>query len=320
MGGLLAELGKRIAERWLTLLVLPGALYLAALATAQTLGHAHPVDLTRLSRRLDQWAAAAQPHSSSRIALVLLGLLLAAAAAGLAAQALGSLAERLALAADWEQWPKRARRLARRRVARRREQWLAASERYAREREEAAAARARAHRAGGSAQPLPTDGLGTAYAALVRIAPELPERPTWMGDRLAVVATRLDRDLDLDLATVWPHLWLSVPDATRTEVTAARGDLTRAASLAGWGLLYGAVGALWWPGALLAAAITATAWRRARAATDAYATLVEAVCRLHTAALARELGLEVSGPVTRPVGAELTRLLQTGQRYEGPGH
>lgn len=147
----------------------------------------------------------------------------------------------------------------------------------------------------------------------MRIAPELPKCPTWKGYRLSGVATRLEHDLNLDLATVWPRLWLSAPDATRTEVTAAREALSRSATLAGWVLLYGAVGALWWPGLLLAATVTTTAWRRARAATDAYATLVEAACRLHTPELARILGLELSGPVTRQVGTEVTRLLQTGQ-------
>ncbi|MGN9845170.1 hypothetical protein ACTMTI_44315 [Nonomuraea sp. H19] len=317
MGGLLAELGKKIAERWLTLLVLPGALYLAVLAAARTLGHAHPFDADRLSRRIDQLAGGAQSGSAGRTAAVLLALLLASAAAGVIAQAAGSLAERLWLAADWEQWPAPGRRLARLLVVRRRTRWHAASDRHARRREEAAAALARAHRAGGR-PPEPGDGLEAAYGSLVRIAHELPERPTWMGDRLAAVATRLERDFDLDLATVWPYLWLSVPDITRTEVTATRDALSRATTLAGWGLLYLAIGALWWPGLLLAAIITLTAWRRARTATNAYATLVEAAARLHTPELARHLGLDLSGPLTRQAGAQVTYLLQTGQTTATP--
>ncbi|WP_326770755.1 hypothetical protein OG978_44460 (plasmid) [Streptomyces sp. NBC_01591] len=51
MGGLLSELGKKLAERWFSLLVLPGALYLAVLAVAQTLGHTHPFDALRLAGR-----------------------------------------------------------------------------------------------------------------------------------------------------------------------------------------------------------------------------------------------------------------------------
>ncbi|MFB4273164.1 hypothetical protein [Nonomuraea sp. GTA35] len=318
MGGLLAELGKKIAERWLTLLVLPGALYLAVLAAARTMGHAHPFAMDLLSRRIDGLAGAAQSGSAGRTAIVLLALLLASAAAGVIAQAAGSLIERLWLAADWQRWPLPGRRLAGSLVARRRASWQAASDRYAQRREESAAALARAHRAGGR-PPQTGDGLEAAYGSLVRIAHELPERPTWMGDRLAAVAIRLDRDFALDLATLWPYVWLYVPDVIRTEVTATRDALSRATTLAGWGLLYLAVGALWWPGLPLAAVILLTAWRRARTATNAYATLVEAAARLHTPDLARHLGLDLSGPLTRQVGAQLTHLLQTGQITAAPG-
>ena len=52
MGDILAELGKNLADRWLTLLVLPGALYLAVLAAARTLGQEHALDLPRLAHRV----------------------------------------------------------------------------------------------------------------------------------------------------------------------------------------------------------------------------------------------------------------------------
>lgn len=48
MGGLLTELGTHLAERRLSLLVLPGALFLAAAFAARTLGHADAVDLDLL--------------------------------------------------------------------------------------------------------------------------------------------------------------------------------------------------------------------------------------------------------------------------------
>ncbi|URN10988.1 hypothetical protein LUW77_00475 [Streptomyces radiopugnans] len=58
MGGLLSELGKKLAERWLSLLVLPGALYLAVLGTAALLGHGHPFDLRHLTHQVSATAEA----------------------------------------------------------------------------------------------------------------------------------------------------------------------------------------------------------------------------------------------------------------------
>lgn len=308
MGSLLAELGKKLAERWLSLLVLPGALYLATVAAAHALGHAHPFDASRLSHRLDQLATEAQADSSSRLAVILLALLLAAAVVGVIAQAAGSITERLWLAVDWRQWPAPLRRLAHRRVTRRRTRWT-------QRREEAATARARAHRAGDVAPLDPGDDMDVAY---MRIAAELPARPTWMGDRLHAVAIRLSRDLGLDLPTVWPHLWLTAPDTSRTEITAAREGLTRATTLAGWGLLYVAAGVLWWPALLIAFVVITTAWRRARTVTNAYATLVEATARLYTPDLARHLGLDHTGPLTRQTGRDLTCLLQGRSHLASP--
>jgi hypothetical protein len=312
MGGLLGELGKKLADRWLTLLVLPGALYLAAVITAATLGHAHPFTPHPLIDRLDHWTAAAHPKSAAGLAIVLLvAFLLASAACGLAAQAMGALVERLWLAADWADWPTPLRQVAWALTRRRRLRWGQASADYKRAREEAAAARARARLAGEAARPpVPGTGPDTAHRRVLRIAAEPPERPTWMGDRLNAVATRLDRELDLDLATVWPYLWLTAPDAVRSEITAARETLGRATTLAGWGLLYLVVGALWWPGLPIAVAVIVTARQRARRATDTYALLVEATVRLHTISLAHDLGLEHSGPLSRETGWALTNLLQ----------
>lgn len=49
MGGFLGALGQKLAERWLTLLALPGALFLATAATARILGQAHALDGQRLT-------------------------------------------------------------------------------------------------------------------------------------------------------------------------------------------------------------------------------------------------------------------------------
>lgn len=307
MGGFLAEVGKKLAERWLSLLVIPGLLYVGALAAAHTLGHLRPFDIGRIIRRLDSWTTSPGITSTSGLALILITTLLAAAGAGVAAQGLGSLTERVWLADRWQSWPPPLRRLAEHRTKNRKQRWTTATETYQRQLD--AKSTQRAH-----PRTDPPDGaevdLGEARRAVTRIAQEEPARPTWIGDRVHAVITRLDRDHHLDLATIWPNLWLAMPETTRTEITAARESLARATSLAGWGLLYMVVGALWWPGLLIAVVIVGTAWGRARTATDTYALLVEAAGRLHTAELARSLGIDHSGPLNQHTGWVLTCLLQ----------
>ncbi|RKN08629.1 hypothetical protein [Streptomyces radicis] len=299
MGSLLGELGKQLAERWMALLVLPGALLVATLTAAWELGHAHALDAARLGDRLDAWAASPRLDSPGGVALVLLAVGLAAAGAGLAAQGLGSAIERA-----WLTTGTRPRRL----TEARRRRWERANDAYEHRREELAQARAR-----GEAPP-PGPALGEARAALEAVSAERPERPTWMADRLNAPAVRLDREYDLDLGTVWPHLWLVLPESARLELSAARETLTRSVTLAGWGLLHAAVGALWWPGLLVGAVTVATGWRRARAATATYAQLIEAAARLHAVRLARHHGLPTSARLTRTTGWQLTCLIQ------GQGH
>ncbi len=308
MGGLLTELGKKLAERWLSLLVLPGLLYLATLAAAVILGHRHPLDVGRIIRQVDTWAESPIATSPGALVLILLALVLTAAGAGLAAQALGSLTERMWLADQWQSWPSPLRRLAHARITRRATRWEAAFEHYRAQLDTQAAGRADPARA-----PTSTD-LGPARRAITRIAQERPARPTWIGDRVHAVVLRLDRECHLDLPTAWPSLWLAIPESTRTEITSARQTLSRATTLAGWSLLYLAASALWWPGLPIAAATMTTAWHRARTATNTYALLLEATARLHTTDLARSLGLDHTGPLNRQTGWAITCLLQ-GQTH-----
>lgn len=308
MGGFLTELGKKLAERWLSLLALPGLLYLGALASAYALGHHHPFDVGRITRRLDAWTTSPGVTSASGLVLILIAILLAAAGAGLAGQALGSLTERAWLADRWRSWPPPLRRLAEYRTTNRTKRWNEATKTYERQLDTKSAQLA-------SHVDTPAGvNLSEAHRAITQIAQEEPARPTWIGDRVHAVITRMDREYRLELATIWPHLWLAMPETTRTEITAARESLARATTLAGWGLLYLVVGALWWPGLFIALATAATAWRRARTAADTYALLIEAAARLHTAELARSLGIDHTGPLNQQTGWVLTCLLQ-GQSH-----
>ncbi|MFF5496750.1 hypothetical protein [Streptomyces aquilus] len=303
MNGILVELGRRLADRWLSLLVLPGALFLGALAAGQALGHTRWYALAGLPARLDRHSRTLAGTTADTVFL-LVAFLLAAAACGLAAQALGSLAERLWLADGWHGWPRGLHRPVRRLIARRQRI-------YAERGAAAATAMARA-----DLDPPPRDAAHLAAVAtsrMARVADGPPVRPTWPGDRLQAVAERLRNSLGLRVAVVWPHLWLHAPDPTRAEVTQAREAMRRAATLAGWGVLYLAVAALWWPGAVIACAVVLTAWHRFRAAADAYATLVESAVRLHVQDLARALGIGRRGPLTPAHGAALDAYLATGE-------
>ncbi|QHY98251.1 hypothetical protein SSPS47_24350 [Streptomyces sp. S4.7] len=291
MGGFLSELGKKLAERWLSLLVLPGALYLAVAATAHTLGHTHPFDLPHLTQQITTWANHPATSTAGGQVVLLAATLAAAAAAGLAAQALGSLTEWLCLAADWHTWPLPLRQFASRQTTRRRGRWTRAARIWHHRREQDARTRAQGQRADPAARH-------AAERAMTRIAPEEPSRPTWSGDRLNAVAVRLERDHHLDLTTLWPHVWLILPEETRTQITFARQNLTRATTLTAWALLYLPLTAWWWPAALITTTLTLTGWARTRTATETYALLLEATARLHTRDLADRLGLNPTGRPT----------------------
>jgi hypothetical protein len=306
VGGLLSQLGTKLAERWLSLLILPGALYLAVGATARTLGHTHPFDLPRLTHQITTWANHPATSTAGGQVVLLAAILAGGAAAGLAAQALGSLAERLCLAADCPAWPPPLRQLAARQTTRRHDRWTRAVVTWRQCREQDAQARALARVHGRRADP---PKRGDAERAMTRIALEEPKRPTWSGDRLNAVAVRLERDHHVDLATLWPLLWLILPEETRTQITNARQNLTRATTLTAWALLYLPLAAWWWPAVLITATLALTGRARTRTATDTYALLLEATTRLHIRDLANRLGLDPTGPLTPETGDTLTHHL-----------
>ena len=213
VGDVLAEIGKNLADRWLTLLVLPGALYLAVLGAAHAMGQGHAFDVPRVVHQVSMWATSSAAHSTAALVIVLVAIVLGSAAAGVMAQAVGSLIENLWLAAGWRTWPAPLRLLADHRLQERQKRWNEAHDSYLSDRDAAARARAmnRIRNQGRTRQTPPID-LTAARERMTRISPEYPGRPTWIGDRIDAVTVRLNRDYDLDLATVWPSLWLVMPD------------------------------------------------------------------------------------------------------------
>ncbi|MER6347749.1 hypothetical protein ACWC10_29440 [Streptomyces sp. NPDC001595] len=284
MTGFLAELGRKLAERWFTLLVLPGLGYLVVAAAALELGQRGWSDLGALR---DGFAALTEGEPDRQNALAVRAVLLVLAAVplsaglGLLAQALAGPVERVLAGA----WPRPFAALAARRTARRSAAWEEADTAY---------------RADGRAE----DAARRNALALIP-----PQHPTWLGDRLHAPAVRLREEYGIDLATVWPRLWLLLPTATRDTLTETRARLDTAFTLGGWAVLYLPLAALWWPAALIALVAAAVARRRAALAAEVYAELVESAVDLYLDRLQARLGDRRPSPQQ---GRALTERLRRG--------
>jgi hypothetical protein len=291
MTGFLAELGKKLADRWMALLVLPGLLFTAVAAAAVTLGQRHWADTGALTGRLGRLAAAGTnpPDGLTRTVLLLVALLLAAFASGLLARALATPVEH-ALSG---RWPRGFGALAAPLTRHRRRAWARADE--------------RCRGAGDS------DDLGALARRRNGIALTEPRWPTWTGDRLAAPALRVRDEYGLDLSFAWSRLWLLLPETTRAPLTEGRRRLDDATTLGGWALLYLALGAVWWPAAVVGAAVWLVAWRRSRAAAAVYADLVEAAVDVHVADLLERFADDSGVRPARPQwGAAITERFRKG--------
>jgi hypothetical protein len=294
VNGFLAELGKKLAERWVALLVLPGLLFTATATVAALLGHRNWADPGLLGQRL---GALVPPDTGAsgglaRTVLLLVVVLVAAFASGLCAQALATPVEQ-ALAG---RWPGLLRRPAAVLARRRRAAWRRVDDQCERAR---------------------GDGDLERHAALAerrsRLALIEPGSATWIGDRLDAPAVRVHREYGVDLRFAWPRLWLLLPDSTRTPLATARRRLDDAATLGGWGLLYLALGALWWPSAVIGVVVGLVAWRRCRSAADVYADLVEAAVDVHLEDLIGRFTDEKGVRPTRPQwGSQITERFRKG--------
>ncbi|GAA2216737.1 hypothetical protein ACFY2R_15735 [Micromonospora olivasterospora] len=259
MIGLLTEVGKRVSGRWLTAVLLPGVLLVAVGAVAVALGHARPFDLDQLAATAER---VGRDLAASPARLVVVGsvVLVGAGLAGTAARGLGWLAQR---------WWLREWFLTRGLVTR--SGWSRRSR-----------AIAAARRAG-----VPT------------VAAYLPQRPTWLGDRVRLVEARVRAQYHVSAALVWPRLWLLLDEDARQPVTDARTRYGEAVALVGWSILYLALGLRWWPALLVGAGMLLTAWRRLRDTLAELAELIESAIDLRLRDLAAALGLP-------PAGAEVS--------------
>jgi hypothetical protein len=256
------EIGKKLAERWVALLVLPGLLFTATATVAALLGHRHWADLPLLGQRVGQLVPPDAGASAGlpRTVVLLVALLVASVGTALLANALATPVEHTLAG----RWPPPLRGLAGACTRRRHAAWTRANEEWE-----------RASNAG------ERDRLAEPAARRNRIALIEPINATWVGDRLDAPAVRVDREYGVDLTFLWPRLWLLLPESSRTPLADARQQLDDAARLGGWALLYLALGAVWWPSAIIGVVAGLVGRQRYRSAADVYAGLVEAAVDVH---------------------------------------
>ncbi|GAA4564912.1 hypothetical protein GCM10023176_11870 [Micromonospora coerulea] len=294
MNAFLAELGKQLVTRWTVALMLPGALFAAAVVLAHVLGQGHAVDLAALPAWLDRVTATPAGGRGATLLITVAAFLLGAAAAGLVAQSVG-------VFVAWT-WSLTGSAPVLRGIAgRRRRRW---------ERADAEAADAEREFLADTADPARRARSRRAIARRAAICLVEPERPTWTGDRLHAADVRVHRSYGIDLAPVWPRLWLVLPEEVRGELTAVQDRCTAAARLAGWGILYAVLGAFWWPALVVGVAILLTARYRSRLAVAVYADLVEAAVDLYGRELAVRLGLTCPGRLTGEVGEQISVIVR----------
>ncbi|MCX4970790.1 hypothetical protein OHA98_39810 [Streptomyces sp. NBC_00654] len=307
MNPLLATLGGKLTERWLNLLVLPGALFLAATALCTTLGHRHWHDIDRLRTTLDDLATRPALDHTGTAALLVALVLLTATAASLAAQFLGSVIE--------QYWLRFARDpLSHALVDRRRRKW------GRREQElDAAYPVTRTDTEDGDAVPTPAPTHAQIQAltdARNRVALRKPTRPTWYGDRMQATADRVEAAYGVDLAALWPRLWLILPEPAVHHIQSAHDSFSTAARLAAWAVGYALLACWWWPAALVAVGCAAVARSRARDALDALAGLIEAAVDVHGRELAGRVGLigtDSAGLLGHEAGDRMSELFRKAE-------
>ncbi len=298
------ELAKQLAGRWLSLLVIPGVLFLAAGWTGLSLHQADALDAHRLTGVAGDTATKIAGWPGSTQALAVVGLLLAAVAVGLVVQALVGPVRALCLG----QWTGRAlRRLAGSRTRHRQGRWR---ELY---RERAALEMVHPAHDRTTEQQRRIDQMA---ARTNQIAMAEPGSPTWMGDRMHALTQVATNRYGLDLTFGWPRLWLVLPDSVRAEINTAQSGYATAVFTIAWSLPYLALGVLWWPAALAGAVIAAAGRSRARAKITNLTELAEAALDVHGRSLAIALGVAAptsTGPLTADEGRHITDIARKGR-------
>ncbi|WP_053853092.1 hypothetical protein [Streptomyces sp. NRRL B-24085] len=303
MGGFLQQLAKTLADRWISLLVLPGAFFLGAVWLSVNLGQADAWNAALLTRRAEHTMTEIAGQPSGAQALLVVAVLAAASGTGFVVQTLAAVTRRIWLGP----WPRPFAPVAAARTARRRARWYRLVEERRALEAVNPAVRTRERQ----------DRIDAVAQRITRLSMAEPGRPTWMGDRIHAVESIAHHRYGLDLAYGWSRLWLVLPDTARADLTAAHSAFAAAVATGTWAVPYLLLTAVWWPAVLIAAGIGLTGWARARAAVAELSTLTEATLDLHGRTLAAALGVgdttEGAGPLTIGEGERITDLVRKGR-------
>ena len=294
------ELARKLAERWVGLIVLPGALFAATAWAGWYLGWDHAWDLPGLVEHAMAAGSAIARRPVATQVLLVVAAGLGIGATGVVVQALAGLTRAVWLG----DWPAVLRGPV---VVQRQRRWDARlRRRHDLQRQHPPTERTAAQR----------HAIDQAAARVVRLSPARPGRPTWMGDRLHAVEQVAHDRYGLDLTYGWPRLWLVLPEPARTEITAAHTAFVSAVAVASWAWPYLVLTAVWWPAILIAAAVGTAGWIRGRRAAQDMSTSAESAIDLHGRDLAVALGVATSdttGPLTSTEGAAITAIVRKGR-------
>jgi hypothetical protein len=156
----------------------------------------------------------------------------------------------------------------------------------------------------------------------LRRIPLLPRQqmPTRLGNILRSAESRPVRKYGLDSVVCWPHLWLLLPETTRSEIGAARVQLDLAAS----GVVWGALLLIWtpwtWWAPPVAAIVMVVCYVATARAAMRYADLVEAAWDLNRGELYNTLRwpLPETPAAEYEAGRAVTSYLLRGARGQTP--
>lgn len=294
----LNELGKKLAEKWLSALVIPGLLLLITTSIAVHLGHSSALDGRLLVKLVNQWTATATrwpvAGQAAGFAVAMLGSIIVGAL-------IRAVAEMLVRPIWFGDWP---RPLAAYVTDRRKARWRELQD-------ELGKLRANAPPENRSTELLRQ--MDRVSNRRDRIALAVPTRPTFTGDRLAGTAIRVRGQYGLDLVSCWLRLWVLLPEDIRTELRTARQLLDNAISGSTWAAAYLLLACVWWPAVLPAAVAGGITWNKGQRAAADHADLVESVVDIYVTKLAAELHIINNDQQVDPeIGEWLTRIVRKG--------
>ncbi|MFB8275904.1 hypothetical protein [Nocardia colli] len=297
MNGLLTELGKKLPERWVELLLLPGALWVTVLLAGSKLGHTRAWDVHLLRSWANEVAGQPQSHSVVVVGTGVAALLVTAAISGLLATALGAGVERVHALRGNHGLPRLLR-------AYRQRRWRIATAKLRR-----AVATRNTPNINRFARARAGRRIRSAQVVRRRLGGRAPLGPTWVSDNFSATHAHLDRRYSIDVDTIWPRLWAVLPEAVRVDLATARDAYSAACRLIGWGAMYLAVAIIWWPAALVGAMVIVTGQFRVRATATVLDDLTVGAVDLHIVDLAERIGIPVNRPAPRDIGVQIMEAL-----------